>query len=440
MWIAYYAALPLISLSAAAVAFYTAPLFMALLSRPLTGEPVGTARWLGIALGFVGVLVVLRPGGDTFSPAALLPVLAAFLYALAAIITRAKCADERPLVLALGLNLGLLAAGLLVSGALVLIPPAAERGGRAPVPVRLLGGDGGGEWALMALLALLMVAFGTGVAMAYQVAPAALIGTFDYTYVVFAVVWSYVLFAERPDAVAVVGLALIAAAGVLVAGRPAPASSPRRRRDGHNEGSGMTDAMAAIARKLADGDTIILDGATGTELQKRGAPMDDGAWCAVATASHPELLRAIHEDYVRAGADIVTANTFASARHLLERAGIGERTAELQPTGGAARARGGDAGRRRGRARRSPSPGSLSTMRPVGKGTDQRDPDRRPRHHPLGRQPARGRRAAGRGRRRSPAARDDQRPRAWRHGAGGGLRHGPAGLGRAERPAGAPGR
>ena len=79
---------------------------------------------------------------------------------------------------------------------------------------------GGREWALMALLALLMVAFGTGVAMAYQIAPAAVIGTFDYTYVVFAVVWSYLLFAERPDAAAVAGLVLIAAAGVLVAGRP----------------------------------------------------------------------------------------------------------------------------------------------------------------------------------------------------------------------------
>lgn len=135
----------------------------------------------------------------------------------------------------------------------------------------------------------------------------------------------------------------------------------------------MTDAMATLARKLADGDTIVLDGATGTELQKRGAPMDDGAWCAVATASHPGLLRAIHEDYIRAGADIVTANTFASARHLLERAGIGERTAELNRLAvrvareAAARA-GDEVGRGIAVA------GSLSTMRPVGKGTDQRDP------------------------------------------------------------------
>jgi drug/metabolite transporter (DMT)-like permease len=219
MWIAYYAALPMISLSAAAVAFYTAPLFMALLSRPLTGEPVGPARWLGIVLGFVGVLIVLRPGGDTFSPAAMLPMLAAVFYALAAIITRARCADERPLVLALGLNLGLLAAGLVASIGLSLLPPTAASVAAHPFLFGPWATMGGREWGLMALLALLMVAFGTGVAMAYQIAPAAVIGTFDYTYVLFAVVWSYVLFAERPDAVAVLGLLLIAAAGILVAGR-----------------------------------------------------------------------------------------------------------------------------------------------------------------------------------------------------------------------------
>lgn len=134
----------------------------------------------------------------------------------------------------------------------------------------------------------------------------------------------------------------------------------------------MTDAMRAIQRKLTTGHTIILDGATGTELQRRGAPMDDDAWCAVATASHPDLLRGIHEDYVRAGADIVTANTFASARHLLERAGIGERTAELQRL--AVRLAREAVMRTAAEAGRSVAvAGSLSTMRPVAKGTDQRD-------------------------------------------------------------------
>ncbi len=135
----------------------------------------------------------------------------------------------------------------------------------------------------------------------------------------------------------------------------------------------MTNAMAAIVRKLADGDTVVLDGATGTELQRRGAPMNEGAWCAVATATHPELLRAVHEDYIRAGADVVTANTFASARHLLERAGIGSRTAELnQQAVRLAREAAERVGDELGRA--VAVAGSVSTMRPVGRGTDQRDP------------------------------------------------------------------
>ena len=132
-------------------------------------------------------------------------------------------------------------------------------------------------------------------------------------------------------------------------------------------------AIDAVRQKLAAGDTIILDGATGTELQRRGVPMDDAAWCALATASHPEVLFEVHADYIRAGADIVTANTFASTRHMLERAGIGGRTGELNriavEVACEAAARTGDI-----LERKVAVAGSLSTMRPVGKGTDQRDP------------------------------------------------------------------
>jgi drug/metabolite transporter (DMT)-like permease len=165
MWVAYYAALPSISLSTAAVAFYTAPLFIALLSRTLIGEAVGPIRWAGIVLGFLGVLVVLRPGSDAFRWATLLPVLAALFYAFAAMITRGHCAGERPLVLALGLNLGLLAVGLLASLLLATgaVPTAPDLpflfGPWAPMGLEL--------WGLMGLLALLMTVFGAGVAFAY---------------------------------------------------------------------------------------------------------------------------------------------------------------------------------------------------------------------------------------------------------------------------------
>ena len=230
MWVAYYAALPLISLPAAAVAFYTAPLFIALLARLAIGEAVGPARWLGIVSGFGGVLIVLRPGADTFSPAALLPVLAAMLYAAAAIVTRARCLSERPLTLALGLNVGLLVAGVVAPVALSWRPPPPDLVSAHPFLFGPWTAMGLREWAIMATLAVLMVGFGTGVAMAYQVAPAAVVGAFDYAYVAFAVLWSYVLFGDVPERIALLGMGLIAIGGMLVAGGPVGAVTLRRGR------------------------------------------------------------------------------------------------------------------------------------------------------------------------------------------------------------------
>ena len=57
--------------------------------------------------------------------------------------------------------------------------------------------------------------------------------------------------------------------------------------------------------------------------------MDDAAWDAAALLTHPDTVREVHEDYIRAGADVIITNTFATARHVLEPAGIGERFREL---------------------------------------------------------------------------------------------------------------
>lgn len=87
--------------------------------------------------------------------------------------------------------------------------------------------------------------------------------------------------------------------------------------------------MSELERRIERGDIIVLDGATGTELEKRGVPMDDAAWCAAALVTHPETVREVHEDYIRAGADVIITNTFPTARHVLEPAGMGERFREL---------------------------------------------------------------------------------------------------------------
>jgi S-methylmethionine-dependent homocysteine/selenocysteine methylase len=83
-----------------------------------------------------------------------------------------------------------------------------------------------------------------------------------------------------------------------------------------------------IFSRLAGGRLVILDGGTGTELQAAGVPMDGDAWSGRANLDHPEIVQAVHEAYIRAGAQVIIANTFAANRAALEPAGLGARVAE----------------------------------------------------------------------------------------------------------------
>ncbi len=84
----------------------------------------------------------------------------------------------------------------------------------------------------------------------------------------------------------------------------------------------MAYTMKFIEDKLQHKQLVLLDGATGTELEKRGVPMNSQAWSAEAILSHPHIVQAIHEDYIDAGVDIITANSFSTAKHLLLHAGL----------------------------------------------------------------------------------------------------------------------
>lgn len=129
------------------------------------------------------------------------------------------------------------------------------------------------------------------------------------------------------------------------------------------------DGYGMVAARLGRAEIVILDGATGTELQRRGVAMDDAAWCALATLGRPDILREIHVDYLRAGAHVITTNTFPAARQMLAGSGRGDDAPVIYRE--AVRiAR--DAVQLVGRP--AAVAGSISTMRPVLKGQDRRDP------------------------------------------------------------------
>lgn len=87
--------------------------------------------------------------------------------------------------------------------------------------------------------------------------------------------------------------------------------------------------MKLLQERIERDELIILDGGIGSELEKRGVPMDKVAWSVLAMRTNPEMLREIHEDYIRAGADIITTNTFLAKRHVLQQIGLGEETKAL---------------------------------------------------------------------------------------------------------------
>ncbi len=80
---------------------------------------------------------------------------------------------------------------------------------------------------------------------------------------------------------------------------------------------------------LSKQEIIVLDGANGGEIDRLGGTMDPAAWCGPTTKTNPEVVRQVHELYLKVGANVVTANTFANCRHVLASAGLGDETASI---------------------------------------------------------------------------------------------------------------
>jgi homocysteine S-methyltransferase len=79
-----------------------------------------------------------------------------------------------------------------------------------------------------------------------------------------------------------------------------------------------------VEKVLSDNGVVILDGGIGAELERLGAPMDGILWCGRCSVENPDLVRQVHESYVVAGADVITANTYATPPTAMKEAGLSE--------------------------------------------------------------------------------------------------------------------
>ncbi|MBI1170199.1 EamA/RhaT family transporter [bacterium] len=213
----YFGALAFLPVALVAAGLFTAPIFVLLIERFAYGARIGPFRILAVAIGFVGVILVLGPEAMRgASIPALLPVLAGALYALGNVATRRWCPQESAETLLAGFFLALGVAGAIGMVVLSLAPVAVPQGTegflmRGPVwPT-----SGFWIWTFVQAAGSLL---GVGLMVrAYQVADATRVSVFEYVILPASALWSWALWGESLPAVAIAGMTLIVAAGVMIA-------------------------------------------------------------------------------------------------------------------------------------------------------------------------------------------------------------------------------
>jgi drug/metabolite transporter (DMT)-like permease len=193
-----FAALRYLQLDEAIALVFSTPFFVAALSGPMLGEWVRWRRWAAIAVGFVGVLVVVRPGPGTFQPAALLSLSAALCYALYSITTRSLARTDPNDTTLFYSN---------IVGALALLPvvPFVWATPADPLVIALMVATGAiGSFGHYLLIA------------AHRLAPAAVLSPFIYTEIVLVTVSGFLVFGDVPNRFTLTGAGIVVASGLYL--------------------------------------------------------------------------------------------------------------------------------------------------------------------------------------------------------------------------------
>jgi drug/metabolite transporter (DMT)-like permease len=212
----FYLGLAALPIATGVALFFSAPLFITLLSVAVLRERVGVRRWTAVIVGFLGVIIMMRPGSDIFDWAALLPVLGALAYAFSQIIARRIGETASAGVMTFYSNGFFLVTAILLAAVFGSGSLANEE--HRSLAFLLRG------WSVPTLTDFLLMAFCGAVAaaglvlltQAYRVAPANVVAPFEYTALIWGVLYGWLFWSELPDAWSWVGIATIVLAGLYV--------------------------------------------------------------------------------------------------------------------------------------------------------------------------------------------------------------------------------
>ena len=192
----FFGALRTLPLAEASAIIFLAPMFAIVLSKPVLGERPTRARWMAAIVGFVGILILLRPGSAIFHPATGLLIVAAVCNALYQLLTR-KMPSDSPYTT-------LFYSALVGTAVLSLALPFAE------IPSTFTLGDA----TLVIVLGLLAGVGHWLLIRAFLEAPATLVAPFAYLQMIWATAYGFLIFGQLPDWVSAIGMAIIIASGV----------------------------------------------------------------------------------------------------------------------------------------------------------------------------------------------------------------------------------
>ncbi|MBG1231875.1 DMT family transporter [Aestuariivirga litoralis] len=213
----FYLALSGMNYPEAVAMYFTMPLWVVPLAALFFHERVPAFRWLAVAVGFIGVLFILKPGTALFAAIAILALLAAFFYALGNVLTRPLSRTTDAVSVAFWQNVMYLAAAVILAA--IFGSGKLHMTGHVSLDYLTRGWlwPSARDFVIMALIGCC-----TGVLMvlmtyAYQLADSSFVAPFEFSQMVWAIALSFLIWRQLPDVYAFIGIALILGSGILVA-------------------------------------------------------------------------------------------------------------------------------------------------------------------------------------------------------------------------------
>ncbi len=212
----YYLALAALPMATTVALYFTAPLMIVVMSVFILGERVSVPRWIAVAMGFSGVILMVRPGGDLFDWAAILPILCSVAYAGSMIMARVMGTRDTAAAMAFWGNLAFLACAAAL--ALVFGWGGSGEGVHPSLAFLTRGWVWPTHWDMFLMMSCgFIAAVGlTLLTQAYRVAQSSVVAPFEFTFAFWGILWGWLFWGDLPDALGWAGIGVIIAAGVYV--------------------------------------------------------------------------------------------------------------------------------------------------------------------------------------------------------------------------------